>query len=115
MMFTVVQRMTTGTEKGVNYLQKEIPWLPYSFMGSLAKISVYTTIIIVPLSYGRKRLQAILDNSASITIKSKMCAYQGVVQGVSPRIRIPSTLEFWHSRCLPPLEQKYDCTKYMTL
>ena len=40
MMFTVVQKndhYCGGTDKGANYLQKEIPWLPYSFMGSLAK------------------------------------------------------------------------------
>lgn len=50
MMFTVVQKndhYCGGTEKGVNYLQKEIPWLPYSFMGSLAKpgkVSAYNVL-----------------------------------------------------------------------
>ena len=43
-MYTVVQKnehYCGGTEKGMDYLQKEIPWLPYSFMGSLARPSKY--------------------------------------------------------------------------
>lgn len=39
-MYTVIQKndhYCGGTEKGMNYLQNETPWLPYSFMGALAK------------------------------------------------------------------------------
>ena len=39
-MFTVVRKndhYCGGTDEGMKYLQEEIPWLPYSFMGSLAK------------------------------------------------------------------------------
>ena len=49
-MYTVVQKnehYCGGTEKGMDYLQKEIPWLPYSFMGSLAKPSKYLHVLVV--------------------------------------------------------------------
>ena len=38
-MFTVVKKNTHycgGTDKGCQYLEQEAPWIPYSFMGSLA-------------------------------------------------------------------------------
>ena len=41
-MYTVVQKnehYCGGTKKGMDYMQKEIPWLPYFFMGSLARPS----------------------------------------------------------------------------
>ena len=38
--FTVVQKNDHyfgGTERGISYLQDEVPWIPYSFMGYLTK------------------------------------------------------------------------------
>lgn len=47
-MYTVVKKndhYCGGTDQGISYLQREIPWLPYSFMGSLSRPSksVYHT------------------------------------------------------------------------
>ena len=47
-MYTVVKKndhYCGGTNQGISYLQRKIPWLPYSFMGSLSRPSnpVYHT------------------------------------------------------------------------
>ena len=68
-----------------------------------------------PSSYGKKMLQSILDNSASITIKDirrVLIWFTCARGGVPPRFYVPTDLEFWHSSHLPPPEQNSEVYMY---
>ena len=95
-MYTVVKKndhYCGGTDQGISYLQREIPWLPYSFMGSLSRpsksvMNVFVTILSMSGTFPTGSVSAGHKNDIVPSLRVRVEALFNHLYGISNMIHI---------------------------